>query len=45
MGGADWAKTKACAKKAVNEVAKELIRACMVRQQTKARWPRHALAA
>lgn len=35
MGGADWAKTKARAKKAVNEVAKELIRLYAVRQQTK----------
>ena len=34
MGGADWAKTKARAKKAVNEVAKELIRLYAVRQQT-----------
>ena len=35
MGGADWAKAKARAKKAVNEVAKELIRLYAVRQQTK----------
>ena len=35
MGGADWAKTKARAKRAVNEVAKELIRLYAVRQRTK----------
>ncbi|MDC4233703.1 transcription-repair coupling factor [Actinomyces sp. B33] len=35
MGGAEWAKTKARAKKAVNEVAKELIRLYAARQATK----------
>lgn len=35
MGGADWAKAKARAKKAVNEVAKELIRLYAARQATK----------
>ncbi len=37
MGGAEWAKTKARAKKAVNEVAKELIRLYAARQATKGR--------
>lgn len=35
MGGAEWAKTKARAKKAVNEVARELIRLYAARQATK----------
>ncbi|WP_455134816.1 transcription-repair coupling factor [Schaalia cardiffensis] len=35
MGGADWAKTRAKAKKAVNEIAKELIRLYAARQATK----------
>ncbi len=35
MGGADWAKRKAKAKKAVNEIAKELIRLYAARQATK----------
>lgn len=35
MGGADWAKTKARARKAINEVAKELIRLYAVRQATR----------
>ncbi len=35
MGGADWAKTKARAKKAVGEIAKELIRLYAARQATK----------
>lgn len=35
MGGAEWAKTKARAKKAVNEIAKELIRLYAARQATK----------
>ncbi len=35
MGGADWAKTKARAKKAVNEIANELIRLYAARQATK----------
>lgn len=37
MGGAEWAKTKARAKKAVNEVAKELIRLYAARQATRGR--------
>ncbi len=35
MGGAEWAKAKAKAKKAVNEVAKELIRLYAARQSTR----------
>lgn len=35
MGGADWAKAKAKARKAVDEVAKELVRLYAVRQATK----------
>ncbi|MCD4556789.1 transcription-repair coupling factor [Schaalia sp. lx-100] len=35
MGGAEWAKTKARARKAVNEVAKELIRLYAARQATR----------
>ncbi len=35
MGGADWAKTKARAKKAVKEIAAELIRLYAARQATK----------
>ena len=37
MGGAEWAKTKARAKKAVGEIAKELIRLYAARQATKGR--------